>query len=281
MSAHPASPARTQWIDLRTEPHHDVLDHVDTTLGLTTDRAAVIHGNYGVTEGMPTSSGTWVRIQRRPRHRLSEQSWIGAEAASTLTGVSRPDWYRSVVWTDTDRDVVWRADELELVSSPVIGDTTTATRLPDSWWTGLHTNLDALARNSTTRVGMRQEHLTRRVNEVFPGVDTSIEQWRTAHADLHWANLTRDGHLLDWEDWGAAPRGLDAAYLWGASLPVPDLADRVLREFTHDLATREGRLARLLLCANIIRIATKQDATTPLLQPAKHAAHELLTELTG
>jgi thiamine kinase-like enzyme len=41
----------------------------------------------------------------------------------------------------------------------------------------------------------------------------------TAHTDVHWNNLTVDGHLIDWEDWGASPRGYDAACLWQSALP--------------------------------------------------------------
>ncbi|MGQ0778704.1 MAG: phosphotransferase [Pseudonocardiales bacterium] len=172
---------------------------------------------------------------------------------------------------------------MELISAQVIEKMSgfaAGTELLDSWWANLKKSLVVLGQHETDRVGMRQEHLSMRINQIFDGqVDTTVDEWVTAHADLHWGNLTVDCHLLDWEDWGAAPRGLDATYLWGASLPYPALAARVQREFEADLQTRSGKLAQLLQCANIIRIAAKRATATPFLEPTKEAAKMLLAEL--
>lgn len=289
MSAQPSTSGQiqwigqTQWIDVRTEPHEDVLHHVERVFGIRLDRSSVVYGSYGTTEGFSTDRDTWVRVARRQRWRINGPAWTGAEAASVLRGVTKPDWFQCTSWTDDARSVVWRADEMELISSPVIekiSGLAAETELPDSWWAGLKVSLTALGEHKTDRVGMRQEHLSMRINQVFDDqADTTVDEWVTAHADLHWGNLTVDCHLLDWEDWGMAPRGLDAAYLWGSSLPYPALAARVQREFAADMQTRSGKLAQLLQCANIIRIAAKRGTTTPLLEPAKEAANLLLAEL--
>jgi hypothetical protein len=187
-----------------------------------------------------------------------------------------------VTWVDPDREQVWRADELEFIVSPSVqaaGGLEAASSLPDTWWQGLRDSLAALGEHETERIGMSQAHLTKRITQVFPDVDTTVDEWRTAHTDLQWSNVTLDGHILDWEDWGLAPRGHDAATLWQASLPEPALADRVEREFATDLHTRSGRLALLLRCANAIRIAKSRGTSTPLLEPAKAAAEKLLSEL--
>lgn len=126
---------------------------------------------------------------------------------------------------------------------------------------------------------MSQTHLTTRVNEVFDGVDTTVDEWATAHTDVHWNNLSTEGHIIDWEDWGAAPRGHDAACLWQSALPDPGLATRVRREFAADLETRSGQLAQLLQCANAIRAAVRRGTPTPLSEPAKAAAEVLLARL--
>lgn len=98
----------------------------------------------------------------------------------------------------------------------------------------LDKSLTALAGYDTTRVAtpgtveITQEHLTRTLTAAFPTLstaDTAVKEWCTAHADLNWANLTAPRcWMLDWEDWGRAPRGLDAANLWACSLAVPGLA---------------------------------------------------------
>ncbi len=278
-----SSTGPTQTIDVREQPHEDVFQHVERAFDTGLDRSSVAYGMYGATEGFRTKRGTWVRIERRERWWINSAGWVGLEAASTLQGVRKPQWHQSVTWTDQARDVVWRADELELVSSPSVelaGGLAAAAALPDSWWAGLRDSLTALGGNATDRVGMSQTHLSKRITQVFDQpIDTTVDEWITAHADLHWNNVTIDGYLLDWEDWGVAPRGLDAATLWQASLPNPKLAARVQHEFAADLQTRSGRLAQLLQCANAIRIAARSGTSTPLSEAANAAAKGLLAEL--
>jgi hypothetical protein len=64
------------------------------------------------------------------------------------------------------------------------------------------------------------------------GVDLDIASvpWTTAHCDLHWGNLTAPTlTILDWETWGRAPAGYDAATLLCTSLGFPGLTRRVSR----------------------------------------------------
>jgi hypothetical protein len=267
--------------DVRENRHEDVLDRVERALGVRLDRASVVYGEHGATEGFRTSDDTWVRVERRQRWRINSAVWIGLEAAATIRGVKKPEWFQSATWSDPARDVVWRADEVELITAPVVGDLETAATLPDSWWTGLRESLAALGAHPTERVGMSQAHLTKRITEVFDGVDTAVDEWATAHTDVHWGNLSTEGHIIDWEDWGAAPRGHDAATLWQSALPDPRMAARVQHEFAADLETRSGKLAQLLQCANAIRVAARRGAPTPLSEPARAAADVLLAELRG
>ncbi|QYN26303.1 hypothetical protein K1T34_33125 [Amycolatopsis sp. DSM 110486] len=265
--------------DVRDHEHDDVLRLVERAFDLQLDRASVVYGESGATEGFRTSRDTWARIERRGHWRISSASWVGLEAASTIQGVKKPDWFRATTWADAVRNVVWRADEVEFISAPVVGDLATAAGLPDKWWATARESFAALATHQTDRVGMAQTHFTKRISEVFPDVDTAVDEWTTAHADVHWHNLSIEGHLIDWEDWGKAPRGLDAATLWQSSLPDSALADRVQREFSADLQTRSGKLSQLLVCANAIRIANRRGRPTPLSEPAKAAAEVLLQEL--
>lgn len=266
--------------DVRENRHDDVLARVESGLGVRLDRSSVVYGESGATEGFRTSSDTWVRVERRQRRRINSAVWIGLEAAATIQGVKKPEWFQSVTWTDPQRDVVWRADEVELITAPVVDDLVTAAALPDSWWAGMRESLIALGQHRTERVGMSQAHLTKRITEVFgDAVDTTVDEWATAHTDVHWSNVSVEGHLIDWEDWGAAPRGLDAACLWQAALPAPEVAERVRREFAVDMDTRSGKLAQLVQCANAIRAANRLGAPTLLSEPARAAADVLLAQL--
>ena len=266
-------------LDVREHDHEDVLRRVEHVLDLRLDRSSAVYGESGATEGFRTSNGTWARVERRSRWRINSAVWVGLEAASTIKGVKKPEWFQGTTWADNAREVVWRADEVELISAPVVGDLASVATLPDAWWATVRASLTALAGHQTERVGMTQAHLTKRIGEVFDGVDTTVDDWTTAHADVHWGNLSIEGHLIDWEDWGAAPRGLDAATLWQSALPDTAVAARVQHEFAGDLQTRSGRLSQLLVCANAIRIAARRGKPTPLSEPAKAAARVLLAEL--
>lgn len=277
--AQPSGVTPNPVFDVRENPHEDVLDRVERALAVELDRSSVVYGEHGATEGFRTSSGTWVRVERRHRWRINSAIWVGLEAAATIRGVKKPEWFQGTTWTDEAREVVWRADEVELVAAPIVDSLDVAANLPDTWWATLRKSLTALSAHSTERVGMSQAHLTKRINEVFDGVDTTVDEWATAHTDVHLGNLTVDGYLLDWEDWGAAPRGHDAACLWQAVLPDLALSARVQREFAADLQTRSGKLTQLLQCANAVRIAARRGVSTPLSEAAQAAADDLLAEL--
>lgn len=279
-----AAAAHETGFELQKQLHEDVLERVERSMGVRLDRATLVYGTQGMTAGFRTDAGTWVRVQWRRPSKIYGPAWAGAECASVLRGVTKPDWFQTASWRDDVREVVWRADEMELVSVPVINSTgviATEPVLAESWWASLRKSLAALAEHQTERVGVRQDHLTRRINQVFPDeVDTTVDEWVTAQADLHWGDLTApDCYLLDWEDWGAAPRGYDAAVLWGVSLQVPELAARVQRQFQADVKTRSGKLAQLLFCSNVIRVNTKRADPSPLVPSATRAAATLLAEL--
>lgn len=102
-------------------------------------------------------------------------------------------------------------------------------------------------------------------------VDPTVTTWVTAHGDLHWTNLTTSGpYLLDWEFWGAAPAGADAATLNCSSLLVQPMADRVYDEFAEVLDTPDGRLSQLCVIAQILRHRDCGDLAAPLRRHAEH-----------
>ncbi|GAA2255058.1 hypothetical protein GCM10010430_43520 [Kitasatospora cystarginea] len=273
-------------VDLRIESVGEVLDRVERSLETRLDRDTVVRKRRSV--GARTGRGTWVRIERRALDKIGGQGWNGTECAAVLEGIAKPAWCAGAAWRDLDEAVMWRADETGLLPGKPVGTSVLATdpRLPDTWWQALNSSLDALASHHTTRiatpdtVAITQAGVSEAIRTAFPGnFDTDITHWVPAHADLNWANVTGDPQfcLFDWEDWGNAPRGLDAARLWGNSLAVPALADRVRRERRHDLESRDGRLMTLLVCAEIISPGTHPE--DPRLDPARREAARILGEL--
>jgi hypothetical protein len=258
---------------------HRIQRQLDTRFDLTTE----VRKRRSL--GFRTDRNTWVRIEIRDLSRLDGQSW-GIEDAAVLEDVTMPAWHRGLSWIDHELSVMWRADETELITDSSIkpgGILTIEPELSEAWWATLNSSLDALAKYPTTRIAtsagsrITQERITTAIQQVFPDIDTTITEWTTAHADLAWANLTAPNcYLLDWEDWGLAPRGYDASTVWGASLAVPALAERVYQERHTDLDSRSGQLAQLYYCAKVIAVGERYGS---LVAPATESANELVRAL--
>lgn len=270
--------------DLSTVPLGDVLDAAERRLGRQLKREDGHFSKCNGTAGFRTGEATWVRLSWRRTEEIDAHAWTGLEAAAAIEGVPRPEWSAAAIWTDQALGVVWRADEMTLVEDGALsatGDITTDPGLPEQWWTDLRTALANLAEHSTDRVSMGQAHLTRRIHEVYgTDIDTTITEWACAHGDLGYANLCGpDLSIIDWESWGMAPVGWDAACLWSASLTVPTLANRVEALFSAVLSTRSGMLSRLLLCANVERAFRRTGRKAPLTDTMADVAASLLSDL--
>ncbi|MFI1303378.1 hypothetical protein [Streptomyces sioyaensis] len=172
--------------------------------------------------------------------------------------VPRPRLMGLADWSADGWD--YRAELYEFVTMPQVSPSPVlhhGVDLPDVWWHDLHQALDRLALVGTSRQAVREQYIHRRVPE-FTGITPGEITWTTAHGDLHWANLTGPQlTLLDWEGWGNAPTGYDAANLYLHSLPVPGLAERVGKEFAHVLGTPAGRVGELTACTEILQAAAR------------------------
>ncbi|QTZ93274.1 hypothetical protein [Streptomyces auratus] len=271
--------------DLRVEPLDGVLNEVERALRTQLDRGSLVRKRR--TLGAPTDRGTWVRVERRCFDKIGSQGWNGTECAALLEGVSKPQWHRGAAWRQPGDAVMWRADETDLLPGAPVGNSVLAAEptLPDDWWQAFNTSLDALAEQHTRRVAtpdtvvITQSRVAEAVHRFLPGgVDATVRRWLPAHADLTWANVTGPKFcLFDWEDWGVAPQGLDSASLWGNSLAVPVLAERVRRERSNDLESRDGKLMILFVCAKIL--VPDAHPEDPRLEPARRMAAQVAEDL--
>ncbi|MFJ1599924.1 hypothetical protein [Streptomyces sp. NPDC088261] len=272
-------------VDLRVEPVDELLERVERALRTRLDPDTVVRKRRSV--GARTDRDTWVRVERRPLGKISEQGWNGTESAARLEGVARPAWQGCVVWRDPDEPVMWRADETDLLPGNPIGTAVLSEEpvLSEEWWRAFGASLDALTRNTTSRVAtpdtvtITQAVVTESIRSAFPEeIDTTVERWGPAHADLNWANMSAPVFsLFDWEDWGNAPQGLDAATLWAASLAVPTLADRVRRERRHDFESRDGKLMTLFVCSKIL--GPHAHPEDPRIDPARRMSRQFTADL--
>ncbi|MET9694334.1 phosphotransferase [Streptomyces sp. NPDC006514] len=147
--------------------------------------------------------------------------------------------------------------------------------LPETWWKEMLAALDVLADvpPSTGREAVREEYL-RRVIPEFTGHQVEDIVWTTAHGDLHYGNVTRGPHILDWEGWGRAPYGYDAATLYVCALLTPKAAARIRTELSPVLDRPEARTGLLTVCAQVLQAQDRVDFYAELAGPVReHLAH--------
>lgn len=271
------------------ERMHAAFAAAATRLDCTPDtRLATAWGHNGRTLGAPVnaSSRAWLRVMEAPADKAGGKLWTGtAQADMALpAAIPRPRLLRSADWT---RDgYAYRAELSTYVSAPVCSrspDLTQHLALPDTWWSQLRHAIDAIT--TTPAPQDRQPVITQTyVHRAIPrylgdtGADTTVRRWSLAHGDLHWANLTSpELTILDWEGFGPAPYGFDAAHLHAYTLPIPELAGKVRETFTDILATPEGRLAELTVAAILLQAAARDPVHARLAPLVRAHANHLLT----
>lgn len=219
-----------------------------------------------LSRSVATSAGEgWLRLVSAPSEKSGGKLWEGPQEAEGAMppAVPRPRLRDRRVWTEGDYGYL--AELYDMVTDPTVTSTEPVLRqapdLNEVWWQGLSGALTAIAGVCTSRVAVRQEYLDRAMPQ-FLGVDidTTVPAWSTAHGDLHWANLTNPTlTLLDWEGWGLAPAGYDAAILHAYSLLVPETAREVRQRLGHVLDTPSGRFAELVVITELLQTITRGD----------------------
>jgi len=213
----------------------------------------------------------WLRVVWSRRQWARNAWWTGNQDAAMITGVEKPRLLDVRAWEEGP--LVYRAELMSLLPGRACAPTSVLARTPgldESWWTDLERNLDAVAVTATDRTMLDPEIVRRRIT-VFFGIDLPVDQddWVPSHGDLHWNNLHRDPFgIADWESWGLAPQGYDAAFLLGHSLAVPHVAEQIARRFRRDLETEGGIVSQLYVMTKLL---TRADAGEHVgLVPAVH-----------
>ncbi|MET9522217.1 hypothetical protein [Streptomyces coeruleorubidus] len=180
------------------------------------------------------------------------------------------------VHDSVDDGTAYRAELSMRVDQPVLSHDPILQQdlqLPDAWWTGLAATLERVAAVSTDRAAVRQQYMERAIPE-FVGIPAlAISCWTTAHADGHWANLTSPLRLLDWEGWGRAPEGYDAATLYAYTLLQPDTVAHVRAVFPV-LGSPAGLAAEATMCAQLLQTVARGD-NLALADPLRAWSEEL------
>lgn len=198
---------------------------------------------------------SWLKVSGVPCGHPNERR----EREAAAWGIARapmPTLIESVDWTANN--VEWRALRTTLAPSPTLLQYMQAGGVSlahdDRWIAALRDALEGVAATPTAFPRRTSEYVAGSILDRFgPDAPGVASEWRTAHADLSWSNVTvPELTLLDWETWGLMPRGYDAAYLIVHSLDDPLLMRRLESAFEEDLSTESGRIARLLACAEVL-----------------------------
>jgi hypothetical protein len=212
--------------------------------------------SLGVAAVAPDGARSWVKISALLG--MTSHSLRDAElAAARIRGVAKPEVLASRQWTQGDRH--WLTLRMTLASSPVVATDyfagATSALIGSQWIDSLKRALEAVRTIDTDRAAITPDEIIALIRDRFgPGAENRADEWHCAHGDLHWSNVTYpDLMLLDWECWGLAPRGFDAANLLTYSCAYPELMQKIETAFADDLNSRSGRVAQLALLARRFR----------------------------
>lgn len=229
----------------------------------------------------------WLRVVHSPSDRASGKLWTGPEDAERLLPqeIPRPSLRRVRQWTEGED--AYRAELYDHVSGGTLSPTPVPAvmpRLATGWWEGLRKALDCLSAVKTDRTAVRQAYLDRAMPKYLAFLDgpvpTTAPAWSTAHGDLHWANLAGpELGIMDWEGWGTAPSGYDAALLHAYSLATPETAQHVRQELAALLDSDAGRFAELVVITELLQSAERGD-NVELVPALRRRAGEVWQRIT-
>ncbi|GAA2500649.1 phosphotransferase [Streptomyces longisporus] len=204
----------------------------------------------------------WLRLLSAPEDKAAGKIWEGnREAAALFDGrIRKPLLYDTT--QSSSNGHAYRAELHQYISEPVVSSDPVLRadpNLPARWWESLRTDLEHVSSVATDRVAVQQEWVDRTVPRYLRMPGPRITDWATAHGDLHTANLTSlTPYLLDWEGFGLAPTGYDAAMLLAYSLLVPTFAHGV-RDTFPVLKTETGRTAQIIVITELLQSASRGD----------------------
>jgi hypothetical protein len=226
----------------------------------------------------------WLRVCSAREGRGRGRLWTGNVDASRLLppSIPRPVLLR---WYDFAGDgYEYRAELFAYLPLGMCTDgghfLTDELDVPDQWWTTLRAALTELAavEVETDRHAVGQAYLDREMAARLgrPEIPTRVQRWTLAHGDLHFGNITREGPvLMDWETWGLAPAGHDAASLVTHAVQTPDTCARAREELADFLDGPEGRFAELAVITETLHII-ENGYHAEAEQPLRERARELV-----
>jgi hypothetical protein len=257
-------------------------------LGVTIEGDPV-HGLYERTLAVRTSGPAWLRVTAQRAEWTKDDMWDGIATAvgKPFDDIPMPRHLRTVEWPDGQRTV--RAELLSYVDQPTIGSGLVLfdhVDLPDSWWKALHAGLEPLRRLTATErmtTDARERYFRDYLLALFGvEIDPDRTEMAMSHGDLHFGNLTApDLVILDWEIWGWAPAGYDAAHLLCSAILHPDIVERIQTEFADILNTYSGAVAQIVAASKYLHHVQEGQFPEVAVPIRRHAENVIRTQLAS
>jgi hypothetical protein len=202
-------------------------------------------------------------------------------AANEIHGVPKPLVKRWSEWMDNGRRM--RGEVSTFVADAAISTGMTPDVDPvlsRQWLADLDQALQALSAHPVPDRGVDASYVNDGIRAFYGiSVDIAAVPWTAAHCDLHWGNLTAPRlAILDWEMWGKALAGYDAATLLCATLMYPDSAESIRHALAKFLDTPAGRVATLAAAVRFLRFADGGELTD-LALPVRRYGMKIIEQL--
>jgi hypothetical protein len=212
--------------------------------------------SIGIAASDEAGSRCWLRLSRHPNREAASNVRDLLLRISTVRGVPMPSILNSADWEMEDAH--WLALQTTLAPPAVEQGSyarENAGNLSDEWIASLKRALDNLAAADLPARRAPSEAIRNAIEERWgPRAQHAVEEWRIAHGDLQWSNVTApELMILDWSGWRLAPRGYDAAKLIIGAFHQPALVDRLEKAFSEDLESKSGAVSLLVAAAERLK----------------------------
>ena len=199
----------------------------------------------------------WIRLTCLKHLRKNEDNIIKKyNLLNSIPGIKKPLFHQYGTYTingDSYEITIWDFINNKTLSTNPLAHK--SLKIEESFLKNLKQQLSHLYGEKIDFLACRQELISRRLRERYQIVeDVMIKNWGAIHGDIHWANLTHDCYLLDWEGYGIGPKALDPSFLYCFSLLNQDLTKKIGKIFSDVFKSRDGYICLLFAAAEILRM---------------------------
>ncbi|MBY0264384.1 MAG: hypothetical protein K2P90_02995 [Holosporales bacterium] len=222
----------------------------------------------------------WIQVALHRSPEVASLFRKRLEAKDQIIGIQPPKLLELTTKEEPLR-TLWTSTFVESAPFSITPELQDPIVLDSEWLQKLETQLIRLAEASSPFESYRQELITRRIQERYgPDLPTQIETWQTIHGDLHWANVTEDCTLLDWEGWGIGPRYLDIAFLYEYSVACPPVCQILEEKFPFLWGTSDGLICLLFVSSELLRMIELYEDHPQLKTPLETLAQRVIQQMT-